>query len=100
MSLRCFLNAVRNLRVINVSVKHVAFLVGMLHVLKDLHEATTDAYRLWKHSGKPRQGVVYNIMKQARSQFKYALRVCKSNTNSIISDKIAESICAKNDRAF
>ena len=68
--------------------------------VKDLHEAARDAYLLWKHSGKPRQGGVYDIMKQARSKFKYALRVCKSNKNSIISDKIAESMCAKNDRAF
>ena len=50
--------------------------------------------------GKPRQGVVYEILKQAWSKFKYALRVCKSKTNYIISEKIAESICAKNDRAF
>ena len=68
--------------------------------VKDLHEAARDAYLLWTYSGKPRQGVVHDIMKQARSKFKYALRVYKSNTNSIISDKIAESICAKNDRAF
>ena len=39
-------------------------------------------------------------MKQTRSKFKYALRVCKCNKNSIISDKIAEAMCAKNDRAF
>ena len=61
--------------------------------VKDLHEAARDAYLLWKHSGKPRQGVVYDVMKQARAKFKYALRVCKSNKNSIISDKIAESMC-------
>ena len=58
--------------------------------VKDVHEAARDAYLLWKHSGKRRQGVVYDIMTQARSKFKYALRVCKSNTNSIISDKIPE----------
>ena len=68
--------------------------------LNVLHDAARDAYLLWKHSGKPRQGVVYDIMKQARSKFKYALRVCKCNRNSIISDKIAESMYAKNDRDF
>ena len=30
--------------------------------VKKLHEAARDAYLLWKHSGKPRQGVVYDIM--------------------------------------
>ena len=42
---------------------------------------------------------LYNML-WLRAKFKYALRVCKSNKNSIISDKIAESMCAKNDRAF
>ena len=68
--------------------------------MKDVHAAARDAYLLWKHSGMPRQGVIYDLMKQTRSKFKYALRVCKGNKNSIISDKIAEAMCAKNDRAF
>ena len=68
--------------------------------MKDVHAAARDAYLLWKHSGKPIQGVIYDLMKQTRSTFKYALRVCKGNKNSIISDKIAEAMCAKNDRAF
>ena len=62
--------------------------------------AARDAYLLWEHSGKPRQGIIYDLMKQTRSKFIYALRVCKGNKNSIISDKIAEAMCAKNDRAF
>ena len=68
--------------------------------MKDVHAAARDAYLLWKDSGKPRQGVIYDLMKQTRSKFKYALRVCKGNKNSIISDKIAEAMCAKNDRTF
>ena len=68
--------------------------------MKDVHAAARDINLLWKHSGKPRQGVIYDLMKQTRSKFKYALRVCKGNKNSIISEKIAEAMCAKNDRAF
>ena len=68
--------------------------------MKDVHAAARDAYLLWMHSGMPRQGVIYDLMKQTRSKFKYALRVCKGNNNSIISDKIAEAMCANNDRAF
>ena len=73
---------------------------GWNDLVKDVHAAARDAYLLWKHSGKPRQGVIYDLMKQTRSKFKYALRVCKGNKNSIISDKIAEAMCSKNDRAF
>ena len=45
--------------------------------MKELHEAARDVYLLWKHTGKPRHGVVYDIMKQSRSRFKHGLRVCK-----------------------
>ena len=47
--------------------------------MKDVHAAARDTYRLWKHSGKPRQGGLYDLMKQTRSKFKYALTVCKGN---------------------
>ena len=63
--------------------------------MKEVHAAARDAYLLWEHSGKPRQRV-----KQTRSKFKYALRLCKGNKNSTISDKTAEAMCAKNYRAF
>ena len=82
----------------NKHISKTCSIPGRNDSVKDLREAARDAYLLWKHSGKPRQGVVYDIMKQARSKFKYALRVCKSKTNSIISDKMADSMCAKNDR--
>ena len=39
-------------------------------------------------------------MRQARSKFKHALRVCKNKKNSIIADKIAEKMSGKNDRDF
>ena len=53
------------------------FTPGWNDQVKELHEAARYAYLLWKHSGKPRQGVVYDIMKQSRSRFKHGLRVCK-----------------------
>ena len=68
--------------------------------VKELHEAASDACLLWKHSGKPRQGVVCDIMKQSRSRVRNDLRVCKTNNNSTIVDKIAEKMCEKNDIAF
>ena len=82
--------------------KHIGrtFKPGWNDQVKELHEADREAYLLWKHSGKPRQGVVYDIMKQSRSRFKHGLRMCKTNKNSIIADKIAKTTCEKNDRAF
>ena len=57
--------------------------------VKELHDAARDAYLLWKHSGKHRQGVVYELMRHSMSQFKHSLRVCKNRNNTIIADKIA-----------
>ena len=51
--------------------------------MKDMHAAVRDAYLLWKDSGKSRQGVIYDLMKQTSSKFKYALRVCKGNSKSM-----------------
>ena len=68
--------------------------------MKELHDAARDAYLLWKHSGKHRQGVVYELMRSSRSQFKHSLRICKKTKNTIIADKIAANLCKKDDRAF
>ena len=31
---------------------------------------------IWNHCGKPRQGITYDLIKQTKPNFKYALRVC------------------------
>ena len=68
--------------------------------VKEMHDAARDAYLSWKHSGKHRQGVVYELMRSSRSQVKHYLRVCKKRKNTIIADKIAANLCKKDDRAF
>ena len=49
---------------------------------------------------KPRQGDVFIMMKLSRSKFKYALRKCKRDKETIIADNIAEKLCQKDDRDF
>ena len=65
-----------------------------------MHAAARDAYLLWKLGGKPRQGVIYDLMRNSRLRFKHALRMCKNNKNTIIADKIADNLCNKDDRTF
>ena len=48
----------------------------------------------------PRQGDVFIMMKLSRSKFKYALRKCKRDKETIIADNIAEQLCQKDDRDF
>ena len=40
------------------------------------------------------------MMKFSRSKFKYALRKCKRDKETIIADNIAEKLCQKDDRDF
>ena len=50
--------------------------------------------------GKPRQGDVFTMMKLSRSKFKYALRKCKRDKETIIAGNIAEKLCQKDNRDF
>ena len=68
--------------------------------VREVHAAARDAYLLWKIGGRPRQGVLYDLMRNSRLRFKHALRMCTNNKNAIIADKIADNLCNKDDRTF
>ena len=42
--------------------------------VKDAHSEARDAFKLWVQSSKPRQGDVFQSMKQSRARFKFKLR--------------------------
>ena len=79
---------------------HNRNVVGWNEQVKELHEAAREAYLLWRQTGKARQGIVYDLMRQSRSKFKYALRLCKNSKNKTVADKIAEQLYDKNDKDF
>ena len=68
--------------------------------VREVHAASRDAYLLWKIGGRPREGVLYDLMRNSRLRFKHALRLCKNNKNAIIADKIADNLSNKDDRTF
>ena len=47
---------------------------------------------LWKSAGKPNAGALYETTKQAKNQFKYAVRRLKRAGDSIQNDKFVTSI--------
>ena len=49
---------------------------------------------------KPRNGDAFTLMKLCRSRFKYALRKCKRDKETIVSDRIAEKMCQTDQRNF
>ena len=68
--------------------------------MKELNDAARHAYLTWRDIGKPRQGDVFIMMKLSQSKFKFALRKCKRDKETIIADNIAEKLCKKINRDF
>ena len=58
-------------------VGHHNALAGWNDVVKDKHKESRQAFLLWCANGKPRQGQIYDMMRQSRTQFKYAVRICR-----------------------
>ena len=57
---------------------------GWNEYVDEAHVAARDAFHLWLINDKPKQGPFFNIMKQSRAHFKYALRQCKKMEVSIL----------------
>ena len=66
--------------------------------MKELHCAARDAYWLWREVGKPRQGDVFNVMKLSRSRFKFALRKCKRDRETVVANNFANKLLANEQR--
>ena len=73
---------------------------GWNEQVKELHVEARHAYLTWRDVGKPRQGDIFTTMKLSRSKFKYALRKCKRDKETVIADIIAEKLCQKDSRDF
>ena len=84
----------------NVEKNHKYNVPGWDDEVEPAHQAARDAYLMWREFGKPRTGPIYNVMKQSRCKFKYVLRKCKRNKETIIADKLANKFSSKSDREF
>jgi exonuclease III len=79
---------------------HANNIPGWYENVESLHVAARNSYSLWKSHGKPNNGPIYNMMKKQKYMFKYALRKCKLNKNTILADKLATNLAGKSDRDF
>ena len=80
-----------------------AIVPGWNEYVKEQHEAATSArgaYWLWRDMGKPRNEDLFSLMKLCRSRFKYALRKCKRDKETIVSNRIADKMCQTDQRNF
>ena len=57
---------------------------GWNEYVKDAHSEASDAFKLWVRSSNPKQGDVFQYMKQSRARFKFKLRQCKRDEASVL----------------
>ena len=68
--------------------------------VKKLYIKSIISFKTWCDSGKPRVGLVATAMRDARRQFKYALRECKREEQQMQSDGLAKSLMHKDIFGF
>ena len=73
---------------------------GWNEYVKDAHSEARDAFMLWILSSKPRQGDVFQSMKQSRARFKFKLRQCKRDEARIRADILADDLVKRNTTLF
>ena len=66
----------------------------------DLHKDARECFVMWCNNGKPRQGWIFDLMRQTRSQFKYALRTVKNNENVLRRESLANKLSCSNPNKF
>jgi exonuclease III len=68
--------------------------------LSDLKAKSIDAHNLWKDSGRPRSGVVFDIMKSAKAIYKRALRHKDRGDFNVVSNDLNDCLLGKDHTAF
>ena len=68
---------------------------GWNEFASDLYERSREYFKMWVNSGKPRSGLIHDIMVKTRMRFKYANRKLKRNEGQIRSDKLGDALLAE-----
>ena len=73
---------------------------GWSDYVDELHKSARECFLLWRDTGKPRQGQVFNMMQQSRARFKYAIRAVKQRGNAVRRESLAEKMTNNSKCAF
>ena len=67
---------------------------------KILYHSAKNAYIEWNNAGRPRSGMIFELMKEARGNFRRSLNFCKANELNIRRTKVLEAHQLKNRKSF
>ena len=68
--------------------------------VKEVQRASIEAFQIWRESGMPTQGPIYEYKKSTHAQYKYAVRYIKNNEDLIIRNAMAEKLLSGNSKDF
>ena len=68
--------------------------------VKDYHAIARDAFLLWRDSGSPRQGPIFDLMRTSRAKFKYVFKICKNSESQMRANALADNLCNNNNKQF
>lgn len=68
--------------------------------VSDLYKLSRDAFLVWKDSGKPRHGDVFEMKRRANARFKYALRYISNHEEVLRRESLARKLLNKNPKEF
>jgi len=68
--------------------------------VRDKHEATRQAYLYWIDNHKPKSGPLFDIMKESKKEFKYALRACRKSQQKCKADAMTEALRNRSPKKF
>ena len=68
--------------------------------LTDLKKASFDAFVMWRDSGKPSSGVIFDLKKRSQYQYKHAVKKAKKLFDQERSDKIHEGLLDGSCKSF
>lgn len=57
-------------------------------------------HKIWVESGRPRSGVVADIMRKTRATYHYTIRRVRRNVDDIVNKRFADALLDKNGRDF
>ena len=73
---------------------------GWTEHVKPYRENNTFWFNIWKSCGKPRNGHVFNYMKEARRLYMYAIRKIKRRQQYIRNERLASAMAENRSRDF
>ena len=75
-------------------------IIGWNTQVKFQHDIAREAFMIWHNQGKPRDGDIFEKMRQTRQNFKHALKLCKKNQQQIKREKFINLYSLTDNKAL